>query len=292
MKITTPPWQKMSSNLKLGLRVRDEENWLPFEDIFDNPMARPHQLATKLALLKNCHNEVFAALPSADATSEEVLKMVEAHLQAYHPRCSKPQAQSLHPLEAAARLVPEDLLIIEPRRGHNNKPSHQPDWCLVAGALCFPAHWKLQEKMNKSLAVIHEPVPDYGEILASPVNRFFNNMSIGPISARMNWSLQFGDTLFTPVRSHTENQAKSLASNQIYVRVENQTLRKLPKTGHVLFTIRTHLVPITKWRNTEGAIEDLLCLLKNMSGQMRHYKGADIYEASLQKMMTDKLNRV
>ena len=86
MKTKVAPWQKMRSNLKLGLRALAEENWLPFEDFFGNTNARSHQLSTKFDLFNNHYNEVFAALPSADAASEEVLKMVEAHLHTYHPK--------------------------------------------------------------------------------------------------------------------------------------------------------------------------------------------------------------
>ena len=287
MKTKAAPWQKMKTNLKLGLRTLDEKNWLPFEDFFGNTAARSHQLATKFDLFNSRYEEVFATLPSANAASNEVLEMVEAHLHAYHPKYSRNTELSLHPLETAARLIPEDLLLIEPRQSKSNKSSYQPEWCLAAGALCFPAHWKLKEKMDKALAIIHKPVPDYEKILANPVNRLFTNMRIGPISTRVNWSLQFGDALFMPVRSHAKKQTACKAGGQIYVRIENQTLRKLPKTGHVLFTIRTHLAPVTNWSKSSGAIEELLFLLENMPNKMRRYKGADIYEKSLRKILAD-----
>ena len=76
--------------------------------------------------------------------------------------------------------------------------------------------------------------------------------------------------------------------DQIHLRVERQTLRKLPQTGNVLFTIRTYLAPVSAWQDSEGAIDDLLFVLGEMSPEMRHNKGAAIYEASLGHMLRNK----
>ena len=285
MREKLAPWQRLGTNLKLGLRARDETNWLPFTDLFGNNRARGRQLATKSKLFETRYPEVFAALPNARAASVEVLEMVIAHIHANHPKVIARPNHSGHPLEAAARLIPEDLLLLKPQQCVNINSTNQPDWLLVAGALCFPAHWILQEKMNKPLVDIHKPVPHYAEKLGAPVDRFFNNMKIGSISTRMNWSLQTGDALFTPIRCHQLDRPHHKKRDQIHVRVESQTFRKLPKTGQVLFTIHTHLAPVADWFDTKGAIQDLLDFLEGMTPEMRIYKGAAIYEARLKKIL-------
>jgi len=65
------------------------------------------------------------------------------------------------------------------------------------------------------------------------------------------------------------------------LRVESQTLRKLPQSGFVLFTIRTHLVPLYHWQDTPDAFEDLARMLTEMSPETRAYKGAHLYEDAL-----------
>ena len=282
------PWQKLGLNLKLGLRACDEANWLPFDDLFDDAAARPRQLLTKTELLYDRHEDVFSALPNSTAASAEVLEMITTHLAAHYPDIPLDVDPSLHPLEAAARLIPEDLLILAPRQRNDGNGATQTDWCLVAGALCFPAHWVLQKKMGKPLAAIHEPVPHYTEVLRDHVDRFFTSMKIGTISMRMNWSLQTDDALYAPVRLHQPDPFLGMTGDQIHLRVERQTLRKLPQTGNVLFTIRTYLAPVSAWQDSEGAIEDLLFVLGDMSPEMRHYKGAAIYEASLRNMLRNK----
>jgi hypothetical protein len=287
MKAEQAPWQKLGFKLKLGLRARDEADWLPHDDLFDDHAARDSQLAYKAQLLCDRHNEVFAALPGSEPAGREVLAMVRAHLQQFHD-AGLPDLLAdagLHPLDAAARLVPEDLLLLEPRRRANGGAGGDFDWYLVAASLCFPAHWVLAEKMNKPLAAIHAPVPDYRERLETPMDRFFTNMKIGPISSRMNWSLQLGDELFSPHRSTRKAAMGDLANEDMCLRMENQTLRKLPETGLVLFTIRTHMVPMIRWQSTPGAIAALVDMLDQMSEAARNYKGAHLYRDALQQSL-------
>ena len=145
MKAEQAPWQKLGFKLKLGLRARDEADWLPHDDLFDDHSARDSQLAYKAQLLGDRHDEVFAALPGSEPAGREVLAMVRTHLQQFHDASlpDLPADADLHPLDAAARLVPEDLLLLEPRRRANGGTGGDFDWYLVAASLCFPAHWVL-----------------------------------------------------------------------------------------------------------------------------------------------------
>jgi hypothetical protein len=279
------PWQKLGLNLKMGLRACDEAHWLPLNDLFDDDTARRRQLSVKAELLDSRHEDVFSALPNSTAASVETLGTISAHLATHCPDLPLNVDPSLHPLEAAARLLPEDLLLLAPRHSNDETPASKTNWCLVAGALCFPAHWVLKKKMNKPLTEIHEPVPHYAKVLSNPVDRFFNSMKIGTISMRMNWSLQTDEALYAPVRLHHPDPSLGMNGKQIHLRVERQTFRKLRQTGHVLFTIRTYLTPVSTWQDNDGAIEDLLSVLGDMSPEMRHYKGAALYEDTLRKML-------
>ena len=287
------PWQRLGFKLKLGLRARSEAEWLPSNDLFGNRAARAKQIALKKRLLAKHHQDVFSAMPNTNVASDEVLEMVRQHLTAYHnnyahnehthnDRMAASDA-NLHPLDRAARLVPEDLLLLAPFPEAATDDKTAVKWHLVAASLCFPAHWVLAEKMNKPLAAIHDPVPHYDERLAGPVDRFFDKMTIGPISARMNWSLQIGTDLFTPHRAQRQAAAGDLDNHQLCLRLESQTLRKLPQTGFVLFTIRTHIEPVSRWKHTPNAIEDLAKMLNDMSSESQSYKGALLYAGALAK---------
>ena len=282
------PWQRLGFKLKLGLRARSEAEWLPSNDLFGNRAARAEQIGLKARLLAKHHQDVFSAMPNTNAAGDEVLTMVRQHLTTYHNDHEyddrmAPVDAGLHPLDSAARMVPEDLLLLAPFPESAADNTTAVKWHLVAASLCFPAHWVLAEKMGKPLAAIHDPVPHYDERLAGPVDRFFDKMTIGPISSRMNWSLQIGADLFTPHRAQRQAATDDLDNHQLCLRLENQTLRKLPQTGFVLFTIRTHIEPISRWKHTPNAIDDLAKMLNDMSVESQSYKGASLYAGALAK---------
>ena len=282
------PWQRLGFKLKLGLRARSEAEWLPSNDLFGNRAARAEQIGLKARLLAKHHQDVFSAMPNTNAAGGEVLAMVRQHLTTYHNDHAYDDSMAsvdagLHPLDRAARMVPEDLLLLAPFPESAADNTTAVKWHLVAASLCFPAHWVLAEKMGKPLAAIHDPVPHYDERLAGPVDRFFNKMTIGPISARMNWSLQIGTDLFTPHRAQRQAAAGDIDNYQLCLRLENQTLRKLPQTGFVLFTIRTHIEPVSRWEHTPNAIDDLARMLNDMSSESQSYKGASLYAGALAK---------
>ncbi len=275
------PWQRLGPKFKLGLRARDEQAWLPHEDAFGNVSRRASQIRLANDLLNSNHADVFATTDPDHHPACEVLAMVIHNLKHHHPDLPPKPLDHIHPLEAAARILPEDLLLLKPRR-RDGADEALPEWVLVAAALSFPAHWRLADKMGRPLAAIHGPVPHYAEILERPMDRFFTNMQTGPISHRWNWSVVTSPELFTPDRALSGPVAVGEGIQRLFVRMESQTLRKLPESGQILFTIRTYIEPVLKWAHIPGALADLAKMLAAMSPQIRAYKSVSRYEEALQ----------
>ena len=145
----------------------------------------------------------------------------------------------LDPLGIAGHLVQEDLCILQQVDGELR---------LTAGVLCFPNRWRLSDKLGRPIMAIHEPVPSYAERLGKPVDRFIGMLAPDRPVWRLNWSLTSDPTLFQPVghgrRETDPDITPQNAGRRIFLRVERQTLRRLPRTGAVLFTIRTHQRPL------------------------------------------------
>ena len=272
------PWQRLGSRFTLGLRACPADQWLAQSDAFGDDSRLADQLRQKAELLNSCHSDVFAHRAAGDAASAETLRMVEEQLRLQH-RPVPTLAEGLHPLETAARMVPEDLLLLAPRPRHDE--SGLKDWVLVAAALAFPAHWVLAEKMGRPLAGIHEPVPHYGEVLETPMDRFFTHMKVGPISQRWNWSVMTENKLFTPHRARRTPLPADAGIDDIFIRMEHQTLRKLADSGCILFTIRTYIEPLNRWASQPGAAQSLADSLAEMTPQMRDYKGVAMFEEAL-----------
>ena len=272
------PWVRLGAPMKMGLRSCSPKDWLLAPDAFGDASMKTRQLALKQALAEQHHAAIFQALPDADEAAQELLALIAANLDRHH-QVKLPNADQLQPLDHAARHLPEDLLLLAPEPVDDQ--SGKTQWVLKAAALAFPSHWVLAEKMGLPMAGIHAPVPHYAEQLARPVDRFFDAMIENTISLRRNWTLQIGDGLFTPKRQPHSALSEADLGERLYVRVERQTLRKMPKTGWIVFTIQTSLAPINRWANDAEALRVLLNLVDEMSPAMRDYRGTDRYGEAL-----------
>lgn len=267
----TAPWQRLGKKLQMGLRACAEKDWLLTPDHFGDDDMHRRQLALKQELSQTHHAAIFDATPDSIDASLETVDLIQNNLAAHHGIELKPD-ETRHPLDAAALQIPEDVLLLAPQEMDNGTV-----WILKAASLAFPSHWVLAEKMNLPMAAIHTPVPGYGDVLAGPVDRFFTAMLKGPISQRRNWALQIDDGLFTPSRfDHAPITTDEIAS-RLFVRVERQTLRKLPVTGWIIFTIQTAIAPIGIWQDDQPALDDLAALIAAMTPAERDYRGVNDY---------------
>jgi hypothetical protein len=137
-------------------------------------------------------------------------------------------------LEAAAVRVQEDLCVLLPdEHGH---------LVLAAACVCFPSHWKLADKMGKPAWEIHGPVPRYDDELAKKVETFLDRLRPPGVMKRRNWTIHERGDLFAPHAS--EHADPTIPPEELWLRTERQTLRRLPETDAVVFTIRTQQVQI------------------------------------------------
>ena len=275
----TAPWMNYGAPLKMGLRGCDEADWLRGKDIFGDDNAVAKQIAQKAELCQTHHEDIFKSAEEAIVPSQELCAMIKDNLQTYH-HFDLADDPTLHPLDRAARALPEDLCLLAPIKNNETQK-----WVLKAASLAFPSHWSLEEKFGQPMSAIHQPVPDYDTHLEQAVDRFFNNMMVGPISKRRNWTLQIDDALFTPHRPATKPLEIDEVGNRLHVRVETQTLRKLPQTGWIIFTIRTAITPIRRWADDKPALRELAAILSGFSPSMRDYRGIDAYEPQLVEWM-------
>ena len=112
---------------------------------------------------------------------------------------------------------------------------------LTAALLAFPASWSLAEKIGRPLTAIHAPVAPYDEGIATRVQRMFDALPPGRVLSRAN-ALGYDDpALFQPRSEHARRDRPG--ARPAWLRSERQTIRKLPDTGAVVFTILTSVVP-------------------------------------------------
>lgn len=222
-----PPW------LAMGLaRITDADWLLPDE-------RRTEELAERHQLLAERHPEVVGTLPGTEAAGAEALSLVLQWERDHRPALAdEPIATEVHPLEATGRRTQEDLVVMIP---------HSDGYRLDAAVLCFPSHWRLADKLGRSALAIHGPVPRYADDLAEKVDRFLDRLRPDALVARRNWSVHDDPALYAPDPPVDPRPAAvHEVGDRFWLRSERQTLRRLPQTGAVLFTIRVQQAPFAE----------------------------------------------
>jgi hypothetical protein len=183
----------------------------------------------------------------------------------------------VHPLETAARLVPEDLCLMR-RTGTG--------YVLAAACVCFPSRWRLADKIGRTLGAIHGPVPGYADSLGGAVDRFFERIAADRPVWRLNWTIHDSPEPFQPVAAKRESPAD--LGRDVFLRVERQTLRRLPRSGDVLFTIRTYIRPLGEIAQDAEAARRLAAAIDNLPPAMRDYRSLTHFADALTAWLRER----
>lgn len=259
MSIRHAPWADAPPDFAIGLAPIEAADWL--EGGEDDPAAR------KDPLFETRREVVFGEMEGSRPGQAEVLALVEA---AVGPRAPRPD---LPPLYAAARLVPDDLCLMEKRDG---------EWTLTAVSLSAGTFFTAGESLGKSLAGLHGPVPSFADRFGVRVGRIFEGLRPDLILQRRNWTLVNTAELHTPdpapIRSAIAAIAPQDAGRELHVRVERQTLRRLPATGGALFTIRVWTHPLEALRADPQRLAAFAAAWRAATPQFRDYKKLHLYD--------------
>lgn len=191
--------------LRMGLVRVEEADWLSPQK---NAPARAETFAA--------HPDSISILAGAEQAAREAAQIT---------------AQCDH-FADAAHHVWEDLCVLQPIDGQ---------YKLTAGALAFPTDWRLDDKMGRGLDAIHAPIHGYAQQLANGVNHFMSRLEPGVIFGRSNWFVVETPAWRYMPETTPETRFAHItpdnAGTDLFIRCERQTLRRLPDTGAILFTI-------------------------------------------------------
>jgi hypothetical protein len=269
------PFEAGPYRMAMDLVAVPEAAWFEFDQCYAVEMAERRRL------LSTAHEEVFATTPVSDAAREEALDLIVAALTAHHPDWFSRDGSEVRnhltgevwdlgavdALELAGRLVQEDLCLVQ---------NSDLGPIFTAAVLCFPSRWRLIDKIGKPLAAVHGPVPLYADRLARPVDRFMRHLKPGHIASRLNWSLLDDPSLFQPSGKWRVDGGSGInrenAGSRVFLRVERQTLRRLPISEAVLFGIRVHVYPLDQVIDRPDRATALADAVRALPAEIQHYK--------------------
>lgn len=186
------------------------------------------------------------------------------------------------PMALSARLVQDDLAIMF------EKPDGQ--YYLLAGAILLAGFWRLEDKFGMPLSEIHTSgdVPGFKSKLEKGMMNFFRRVQPDKAVLRNNYFLQVDDELAWSSSIGSEDSKdeggigwftaeKNKAIEHHYFRSERQSLRRLPRSGGVVFTIRTYFHPITEVCQEPYVPGRLASAVRSWGEDVSRYKGKDRY---------------
>ncbi|NNE12916.1 MAG: DUF3445 domain-containing protein [Ilumatobacter sp.] len=242
---------------RLGLRPLDLADWLEVDD------DRVADLAEKQRVMTEHPTTAFCALDDVIDESAEVLDEIVAWLDRAGVGDGLPD-RSLHPLDAAGRLVQEDLVLLVERDGAP---------VCGGGSVCFPNRWDLRSKVGRTMAEIHAPVAELNDTLEAPINKFLMRLTADRSYWRLGWGVLDTPALYQAVDGTADPRPAAATPADHHLRVERETLRRLPRTGAILFTIRTHMSPLGAV--PAGATRQLAEAIRALPPAVASYKQLD-----------------
>lgn len=162
------------------------------------------------------------------------------------PACETPGAELASMLGIAGGLPEaaaahhEDMCLLTLR-------PDEEQYRLVGAAVAWPSDWAPADKIGLTLRALHAPIQGYEDQLATGVDNFMARLKPGAIYGRCNWFVAATDAMrwvAEPPEIAFAQVTRENAGDTLFVRSERQTLRRLPETGAILFTIGVYVSPL------------------------------------------------
>ena len=249
------------------------------------------------------HKEVFVMEDESLEAQRETLELLIAYLPQRYPDWytyhQQQHSLTVHPigttfdlqdpcwqarpLELCARILQEDLVLMRPGptldNNHKQQKLYSKEGYYMAAAAVQFSFEDLPPKLGQPLEFIHAPVPGYEKHLRRTMNLLFSNLKADqPPMWRTTWDIHptgILDHVKTKTYQHVDYEtASQVRSSKLHLKVEYQTIRRLPRSHYLLFTIKTMMDPLRSLEAVSPtAAACLAASIKGRSPAMQTYKG-------------------
>ncbi|KNG90475.1 hypothetical protein ANOM_001272 [Aspergillus nomiae NRRL 13137] len=252
--------------------------WIELENTYEQRIAQRKELYAKYG------DAVLGWLPGSELACKELMEMVLQFICARYPQYFsladgrilqnrilgiEQDIRSKHPLEILLDNVPEDF-------GMMLRDDTTGNYFLRAGVICSSLGWDLGTKIGLQLHQIHDPVPEYKEKMQFSMDRYFTKMPTDKPIQRGSWGLEVGQPLYMPKGDPHEKlrlyQDPNIQLEDCYLRVDWQTLRRLPLSGSIVFNFKALFTPVTEFRDEPGVPALITKVLKEGKRSIMEYK--------------------
>ncbi|CAG8950478.1 hypothetical protein HYFRA_00006974 [Hymenoscyphus fraxineus] len=263
----------------MSLTKMEPDWWLEIDNTYTSVIKKRQQL------FRDHGNKVLDFLPGSELVCKELMEMCLRFYCARYPSYfslsadkttfhnallkTKTDIKSMHPLHVLLNNVPEDFAIVL-----RNETDGM--YYMRAGVICSSLGWNVSTKIGLQLREIHAPIPDYKEKMQFSMDRYFSKMPTNAPIQRGSWGLEVGTPLFMPPgdphETLRESQSQDLKIEECNLRVDWQTLRRLPLSGGVVFNFTALFTPVQEFRDEPYIPALVLKILKQGKKSLMEYK--------------------
>jgi hypothetical protein len=289
------PYRWAGVDFQLGLRRIRPDSWILIGGEHSEMMRQ------KRARLDDYRSFYYGSLPDSLPAQRELRQRVTTHLLADHSQSfvrNGSEIRSLitgqvidlddhttEPLLQLSYLIEEDFMLLDKVGGAAR---------ITAASNAYSTSGRLVASVGHDVAWAHEPVPRLTDKLGVRINQVIDSIHPAYPCERFNWQLTPMATVFFPHDNpHAANAAAmheaveklrhdpGRAGELLWLRVERQTLSRLPDSNAVAFSLHTYSDPLSSVQSDLESLRAILALLKGYSEERWKYSEMDIVREPL-----------
>ena len=289
------PYRWAVADFQLGLRSIRPENWILIG------AGHAEMMRQKCDRLDNYKRFYYRTLPNSLPAQRELRERLIAHLAADHSQSFEKSGSvvrslitgqtidldddSTEPLMQVSYLIEEDFMLLEEVGGTIQ---------ITAASNAYSSSGRLVDSVGHDMEWAHAPVPRLTRKLGGKINRVLSSIHAATPCERFNWQITPIATVFFPHDDpHAANAAAmrevlaelcrdpARAGDLLWVRVERQTLMRLPDSNAVAFSLHTYSDPLSCLKSDRESVRAIWTLLNNYSEERWKYSEMDIVREPL-----------
>uniref|UniRef100_A0A093XF12 Uncharacterized protein n=1 Tax=Talaromyces marneffei PM1 TaxID=1077442 RepID=A0A093XF12_TALMA len=263
----------------MSLKKLETDWWVELENTYKE------RIAQRKGLYEKHGKEVLDWMPGSELACKELMEMVLQFICARYPQYfsirdnrilvnkileTEQDIRAKNPLEILMDNVPEDFAITM----RDDKTGY---YVFRAGVICSSLGWNIGTKIGLQLHEIHSIVPDYKEKMKFSMDRFFTKMPADKPIQRGSWGLEIDQPLYMPAGHPHEklrlSQNPDLTLDDCFLRVDWQTLRRLPISGAIVFNFKALFTSVQEFRDEPKVPALIAKVLRGGKENLMKYKG-------------------
>ncbi|KAI1852726.1 hypothetical protein JX266_002267 [Neoarthrinium moseri] len=236
----------------MSLMKMESDYWIELEHNYFTRMKQ------RIDIWEQHGERIMFEAPGSELASRELMEMVLQNICIKYPHYFQLEENntilrnrlldtsivigSMPALEVLYRTIPEDFAVM-------CRNEEDGMYYLRSAMVCSSVGWNIGLHKNKILRKIHDAVPQWEEKMAFSVDRWFTKLPTDAPVQRGSWGIEDWEAFFCPEdhpRSAFHDNASACKVEDLQLRCDWQTLRRLPISGAVVFNFKAVFTPLVE----------------------------------------------